>query len=68
MLLQAQKDFDLDLSQSILVGDKNTHIEAGIKASVGQNYLITTGHKITENLFNVKLFDTLKDLKNEVTI
>lgn len=51
MLLEAKKDFDLDLSQSILVGDKNSDIEAGIKAEVGMNYLVSTGHTMTNNKF-----------------
>jgi len=35
LILQAQKEFDLDLSRSILVGDKESDIEAGLAAQVG---------------------------------
>lgn len=35
MLLQAQKDFDLDLPQSYLIGDKDTDILSGLNAAVG---------------------------------
>lgn len=45
------KEFDIDLSESILVGDKNSDIEAGIKAEVGMNYLVSTGHTMTNNKF-----------------
>jgi D-glycero-D-manno-heptose 1,7-bisphosphate phosphatase len=62
MLLEAKKDFDIDMSQSILVGDKNSDIEAGINAGVGMNYLVRTGHKITENLFDVEKLYTLKEM------
>ena len=34
MILQAAKEFDIDLSESILVGDKESDIEAGVKAGV----------------------------------
>jgi len=40
MMLQAQKDFNLNLEQSILIGDKPTDIQAGMKAGVGRNILI----------------------------
>lgn len=35
MLLQAQRDLDIDLKRSILVGDKKSDIEAGKYAGVG---------------------------------
>lgn len=63
MLLEAQTDFNIDMSQSILVGDKNSDIEAGINAGIGQNYLITTGHKIVENKFNVEVLKNLTQIK-----
>ncbi len=40
MILKARADFDLDLVASILVGDKETDIEAGERAGVGYNILI----------------------------
>ncbi len=64
MILQAKKEFDIDLSQSIFVGDKNSDIEAGIKAGVGMNYLVETGHKIDDNRFKVKIIDNIKLLGN----
>lgn len=63
MLLDAQKEFSIDLGNSILVGDKNSDIEAGINAGVGMNYLVESGHKIEGNLLNVKIFDCLRSLK-----
>lgn len=62
MILDAKNDFDIDLSQSILVGDKNSDIEAGIKAGIQSNFLITTGHKIIKNMYNVEIKNSLKDL------
>lgn len=36
MILKAAKDFNIDLSQSILIGDKESDIEAGTRAGVGE--------------------------------
>lgn len=65
MLMEAQKEFDIDLKNSILVGDKNSDIEAGINTGIHQNYLITTGHKLDTNKFKVKVVDNLQELINE---
>lgn len=35
MILSAQRDFELDLSQCVLIGDKDSDIEAGRTAGVG---------------------------------
>lgn len=40
MLLRAQKDFNIDMDRSILIGDKISDIEAGIKALVKTNILL----------------------------
>ena len=37
MILRARSDFQLDLSRSVLVGDKDSDIEAGRAAGVGYN-------------------------------
>lgn len=39
MILRAKVDFDLDLSRTVLVGDKESDIEAGRKAGVGTTVL-----------------------------
>ncbi|GAB2642902.1 D-glycero-alpha-D-manno-heptose-1,7-bisphosphate 7-phosphatase [Emticicia sediminis] len=40
MILQASKEFDLDLSQCILIGDKISDIQAGHSAGITKTYLI----------------------------
>jgi len=65
MILEAQKEFEIDLKNSILVGDKNSDIEAGINAEIGNNYLVATGHQIDKNIFNVKIINNLKELKEK---
>ncbi len=39
MILQAQKEFGINLKHSILIGDKTSDIQAGLKAGVGRNIL-----------------------------
>lgn len=39
MLLDAKRDFNLDLSHSIIVGDKERDIEAGLNAGLQEAYL-----------------------------
>lgn len=48
MILQAQKDLNINLGKSILVGDRITDIQAGMKAGIGRNILIMqdTSHVI----------------------
>lgn len=46
MLLQAAKDFDLDLSESVLIGDKLSDVQAGKKAGVGCVVIVESGHGV----------------------
>lgn len=48
MLLRAKDDWQLDLTRSILVGDKESDIQAGINAGVATNILVRSGHEIDE--------------------
>ena len=40
MILRAAEEFDIDLSRSVLVGDNETDVQAGIAAGVGVNLLL----------------------------
>lgn len=40
MILQAVKKFDVDVTQSVLVGDKASDVEAGVAAGIGCNLLL----------------------------
>jgi len=40
MILEAQREFNIDLKNSTLIGDSKTDIEAGENAGVGRNILI----------------------------
>ncbi|HEY7865081.1 MAG TPA: D-glycero-beta-D-manno-heptose 1,7-bisphosphate 7-phosphatase [Psychromonas sp.] len=47
MLMNAIADLGIDPSQSILVGDKVSDIQAGLAAGIKTNYLVRTGKTIT---------------------
>lgn len=48
MLLQAAEDFDLDLSASVLIGDKLSDVQAGKRAGVGRVVIVESGHEVDE--------------------
>lgn len=47
MLLQAMRDHDLDMAQSVLVGDKISDIEAAKAAAVGRSYFVARDMAMT---------------------
>lgn len=46
MLLRASKDLDLDLANSVLIGDKWSDVQAGRRAGVGRTVIVRSGHSI----------------------
>ena len=40
MIMKAKEEFDLDLENSVLIGDKKSDIDAGINAGIKNNYFI----------------------------
>jgi D-glycero-D-manno-heptose 1,7-bisphosphate phosphatase len=66
MFFQAQRDFDIDLSNSVLIGDKVSDIEAGIAAGIGTNLLLAyNGLSLPQGLNHQKI-DSLYDAINVV--
>lgn len=63
MILQAQKEFDIDLKSSILVGDKERDIEAAMEAGICENYLFdeTRAHKKSKA---TRIVSKLEDIYN----
>ncbi len=51
LLLQAAQDFNIDLSQSIMIGDSERDVEAGKNAGCKESYLIGTNED--NALFNI---------------
>jgi len=63
MIFQAQKEFNLDLSNSILVGDKESDIQAGLNAKVADNILVRSGHPIDETTSSASfVIDSISNL------
>jgi D-glycero-D-manno-heptose 1,7-bisphosphate phosphatase len=49
MLLEAKEEFDIDLENSILVGDKESDIEAAISAGIKETYLFDEKKKYNKS-------------------
>jgi D-glycero-D-manno-heptose 1,7-bisphosphate phosphatase len=62
MILQAQSEFDIDLEHSLLVGDKESDIAAGIAAGVPINVLVRSGHPISASTQATVVMDSIQDL------
>ncbi|PHS56529.1 MAG: D-glycero-beta-D-manno-heptose-1,7-bisphosphate 7-phosphatase [Sulfurimonas sp.] len=63
MLIKAQKEFNIDLSKSILIGDKQRDIDAGINAGLKLTYLFDE-KKLIKNSSATKIVSTLGDIYN----
>lgn len=65
MIFDAGKRYNLDLSNSILIGDKISDIEAGIKAGIKNLFLFSQRPRnIDKNEFNIVKIKKIKELKN----
>lgn len=63
MILRSQQEWQIDLGRSILVGDKESDIEAGLAAHVGLNVLVRSGHLINEDRTQANvIIDSIRDL------
>ncbi len=61
MLLDAKKEFGIDLTQSIMVGDKERDIEAAINAGITQTYLFDEIKKV-RNSKAMKIVNRLEEI------
>lgn len=50
MALTAQKEHNIDLSQSYMIGDKKIDVEFALNAGMKNGYLVSTGHGKDEHL------------------
>jgi D-glycero-D-manno-heptose 1,7-bisphosphate phosphatase len=64
LLFQAAKDFNIDLSLSIMIGDSERDVDAGKKARCEKSILITTNE---ENCLNESLNDFFNGIHNNTT-
>lgn len=63
MLLEAAKEFDIDLKNSIIIGDKERDIEAGINAGLLETYLFDSTSTCKESKAE-KIVSKLEDIYN----
>tara|TARA_B100000963_G_C22636079_1_gene677711 strand:+ start:831 stop:1382 length:552 start_codon:yes stop_codon:yes gene_type:complete len=64
MIIDAKKEFNIDLSKSILIGDKSTDIEAGISAGIATNLFLENDlYSINLNKKNFYSISSLDDAK-----
>lgn len=63
MFLNAQEDFDIDFSNSIVVGDKISDIESAVRLGM-KPVLVKTGHgnkELSKLKYNIEVFESLYD-------
>ena len=61
MLLDAAKEFDIDLKNSVMIGDKQRDIEAGLNAGLKKTYLFDESKSIDKSKAT-KIVHSLKDV------
>ena len=64
MLLMAKEKYNLDMTKSIMVGDKERDVEAGINAGCGKTYLFTSDVSQTSNA--TAIYNKLKDIEKQL--
>lgn len=71
MIEKAVKDFNIDLDESIIIGDKEIDIQTGEKAGIGKCILLKSGHpveedKTTADMIYDNLYDFATDLRKSI--
>jgi len=65
MFITAQKKHNINMSESWLIGDKETDISAAKNAGIDKTILVKSGHQINEKDTNAKIIlDSIKDSIN----
>jgi D-glycero-D-manno-heptose 1,7-bisphosphate phosphatase len=62
MFLKAAKDFAIDMTKSILIGDKISDIEAGLKSRVGTNFLYIEKRSLNSMSPNYNVITSLTEV------
>jgi len=63
MLLEAKNEFEIDMKNSIIIGDKERDIEAGLNAGLCETYLFDESSNI-KNSKATKIVSKLRDIYN----
>ncbi|MFT5662376.1 MAG: D-glycero-D-manno-heptose 1,7-bisphosphate phosphatase [Sulfurimonas sp.] len=61
MLLRLEEEFDVDYANSIIIGDKERDIEAGLNAGIYETYLFSEDNSISESKAT-KIVSNLNDI------
>jgi len=61
MIEKATKKFNIDLKKSILIGDTESDILAGMNAKVNKCILVKTGHPIIKNSKASLIYNNIYD-------
>ena len=61
MLLDAKREFDLDMQNSVMIGDKERDIEAGLNAGLKETYLFDETKQIKQSKAT-KIVSKLEDI------
>ena len=67
MILQACKDYNIDLVASYLLGDNHSDIEAANAAGIGNAILYLPKNKLNASVSKHKKIRSLKELKDIIT-
>jgi len=59
MLLQAREEFDVNLTDSILIGDKDSDMESGRRAGIGRLFFVTGRYELKDDTEVRKVSDVL---------
>lgn len=68
MIFQAQQDFGINLRESLLLGDKESDIEAGVRAGVGTTVLYCAQHDTNVTAGPTKADYVIQSLKDLIDI
>lgn len=63
MIIEAKKEYDLDLQESILIGDSLSDIQAGINAGVGRNILFNKDKGLNKEIKAQRVDSLLEAIK-----
>ena len=62
MLIEAQHKYNIDMTNSWLIGDREDDILAANNAGINNTVLVRSGHKINEDISNAKhILDSISD-------
>ena len=66
MILKASKDFNINCSKSILIGDRSSDIVAGIRANIPKLFHVMTGHGKKERPYIKRMINKFKNHNEKV--